>query len=576
MVLARPTYLYLLALVPVAAIAYAFAARRRKIDARRLGDPALIARLGNSVSVPSRRWKMALCLLALTAQVIALARPRWGTELQVDSRRGVQVMAVLDVSASMLAEDVKPSRLARAKLLLEEFMDELGGSQLGLVLFAGAAFVQAPLTADLNTVRGLLRAAGPDSVSRAGTALDEAVRVALGGFREDIETHRVMLLLTDGEAHEGDPLTAARAAAAAGVTIHAVGFGTTQGEPIPIRDANGALLSYKTDARGDTVLSRLNETLLQEMAGATGGRFFRAAAANDAVSAIRDAIGALEGGELQARPEILGVERFPWFAGLALLALTAEFLLPDRTTRRLRLRPEPLLLLVCCATSLIGCVSQPMARNNTGNEYFLEGQYRDALTLYRQAQAAGPDRAEPYYNAANVYIREAQLVAAQAQAREAVARAEPNLAAMTWYNLGNAYFEAEAWSDAAACYKEALRLYPRDQDAKHNLELALQRVETEAQGPGLDGQTHANEQYAEPDDRRPSEEGRPTEESPSASSQGEVPATDEPSEEMQPGQGMSREQALQLLRALASHSDTLLRRLQDGLQTPAAPPTEDW
>lgn len=326
----RPNYLYLLILIPLAALLLAWAARRKRADVARLGTPALIAALSASVSETRRRWKTVLWFLALIALIVALARPRWGTQVQVTAQQGVQVMVALDVSSSMLAEDLKPDRLTRAKLTVEELMDRLGGNELGLVLFSGAAFVQFPLTADFNTARAFLDAANPGTISRPGTALEEAIRVALSGFPEEIASNRVILLLTDGEGHEGDPLDAAGAAAEAGVTIYAIGFGSPQGEPIPIRDQSGALAGYKKDATGQTVLSRLDETTLQGIVNATDGLYFRASAGGDEINAITDAVAALNTGELESQFETQGVERFEWFAGLALLALAAEFLIGER------------------------------------------------------------------------------------------------------------------------------------------------------------------------------------------------------------------------------------------------------
>jgi Ca-activated chloride channel family protein len=327
---ARPTYLYLLALVPVAALVLAWETQRKRADVARLGTPALIAILGASVSRTRRRWKTILWFIALIALIISLARPRWGSQVQVTAQRGVQVMVLLDVSTSMLAEDIKPNRLARAKLTVEELMDNLGGNELGLVLFAGAAFVQFPLTADFYTAHAFLDAVGPWMISRPGTALEEAVRVALGGFPEELASNRVILLLTDGEGHEGDSLAAASAASEAGVTLYAIGFGSPAGEPIPIRDEHGTLMGYKKDAQGETVLSRLDEATLQQMANGTDGLYFRASASGDEIAAITNAIAALDTGELEGQFETRGVERFEWFVGLALLALTAESLIGER------------------------------------------------------------------------------------------------------------------------------------------------------------------------------------------------------------------------------------------------------
>ncbi len=329
---AQPFYLYGLGLVPAAWLFFLWAARRRRAAWARWGDPALAAQLGASVSARKRRWKAALWLLTLTSLVVALARPRWGTKLMVKSQQGVEVMVVLDVSSSMLAEDLKPNRLTRAKLTIEELMDRLGGNEVGVVIFSGAAFVQFPLTADFYTARMFLDDATPDSISRPGTALEEALRVALDGFPEDRVTSRVILLLTDGEGHEGDPFKAAEDAAAQGVIIHAIGFGSPTGEPIPLRAADGTISGYQKDAQGETVLSKLDEVTLQRITAAANGLYFRASAGGEEIGNIVDAIDRLASGESEEEGqfEVEGVERFAWFAGAALLALTVETVLDER------------------------------------------------------------------------------------------------------------------------------------------------------------------------------------------------------------------------------------------------------
>jgi Ca-activated chloride channel family protein len=326
----RPNYLYLLGLIPLAIIFLSWAASRRQKAQNRLGNPSLIAALSINVSHRKRRWKTALWFVVLGALVVALARPLWGTQVTVNVQEGVEVMVVLDVSASMLAEDIKPNRLTRAKLTIKELMDRLGGNDVGLVMFSGAAFVQFPLTADFNTARAFLDSAGPGSISRPGTALEEAIRVALENLSEERASSRVILLLTDGEGHEGDPLAAAQDAAEQNTVIHAVGFGSPDGEPIPIRDGSGNVVSYKKDEQGETVLSRLDEITLQQIAAETGGFYARASVGGTEVDAIVEAIAALETSKQEGQFETQGIERFEWFAGIALLALVVEMLINDR------------------------------------------------------------------------------------------------------------------------------------------------------------------------------------------------------------------------------------------------------
>ncbi|MBN1878115.1 MAG: VWA domain-containing protein [Anaerolineae bacterium] len=333
---AKPNYLYLLILVPVAIVFLLWADRQRRWALARLGEPTLIAMLSANISQRKRRWKAVLVCMSLVSLAVALARPRWGTQVTVNVQQGVEVIVVLDVSSSMLAEDIKPNRLTRAKLTVEELMDRLGGNEVGLVIFSGAAFVQFPLTADFYTARSFLYSTGPDSISRPGTALEEAIRVALNGFPEEHATSRVILLLTDGEGHEGDPLAVAQEAAEQGVIIHAIGFGSPTGEPIPIRDSQGNVVEYKQDAQGETVLSKLDEVILQRVATATDGYYFRASATGEEVTQIINAIDMLATGESEEEGqfETQGVERFAWFAGAALIALTADTVLGERKQQR--------------------------------------------------------------------------------------------------------------------------------------------------------------------------------------------------------------------------------------------------
>ncbi len=329
---AQPNFLYLMGLFPIVILFLIWAARRRRAALARWGEPGLVAQLGVALSLRKRRWKTALWLAALATLIVALARPCWGTEVMVRTREGVEVMVALDVSSSMLAEDIKPSRLARAKLTVEELMGRLGGHEMGLVIFSGAAFVQFPLTSDFYTARTFLDTADPTSISRPGTALEEALRVALDGFSDERAATRVILLLTDGEGHEGDPFQAAEDAAAQNVLIYAIGFGSPTGEPIPLRDDAGAVYGYKEDEQGETVLSKLDEVTLQRIATAAGGLYFRAGAGGEEIDAIVAAIDQLETGESgeEGQFEMQGIERFVWFAGAALLALTAEVMLDER------------------------------------------------------------------------------------------------------------------------------------------------------------------------------------------------------------------------------------------------------
>ena len=242
-------------------------------------------------------------------------------------------MAALDVSQSMLAEDIMPSRLERAKLELGSLMDRLDGDEVGLVLFSGASFVQLPLTSDYGTARKFLESASPDVISRQGTVVGKAIDTSLSAFPEQRLGQKVILLMTDGEDRETDPVAAAQRAADQGAVIYVLGFGDPEGTPIPQYGAEGELLGYKMDRGGQIVLSKLDEDVLLQVARTTGGRYLRVEPGSRAVSELVSELAGLEKGELESQVEVERVERFQLFLLAALLALVAAELVPDRVRR---------------------------------------------------------------------------------------------------------------------------------------------------------------------------------------------------------------------------------------------------
>jgi Ca-activated chloride channel family protein len=302
----------------------------------RLGQWPLMQQLSASVNWRGRRWQSVLWLAALTLLTIALARPQWGSQVQVVEQEGVQVMVALDVSKSMLAADLKPNRLARAKQEISDLMDHLQGDELGLTLFSGAAFIQFPLTSDYDTARAFLNNANPSVISRPGTAIGAAIQTAQSGFDPQRSSQKVIVILTDGEDHEADVLSVAKEAAQQHIIIYTIGFGSPQGEPIPEVDAQGNVTGYKKDANGQTILSKLDEVALQQIALTTNGRYFRASADGSELDALASALNGLQKAQLESRFTVQKIERYPLFLALAILALVIHELIPDRilTTKR--------------------------------------------------------------------------------------------------------------------------------------------------------------------------------------------------------------------------------------------------
>ena len=331
----QPSFLYLLAALPLAAGMLAWAARRRHADLNRIGNAHLVEQLHSMINLRGRRARTVLWFVSLTLVLVALARPQWGSEIETVEQRGVQLMVALDISASMLAEDAKPNRLARAKLEVADLISRLQGDDVGLVLFSGAAFIQFPLTFDYGTARTYLENAHPGMITRQGTAIAEAIDSAVRGFDDQRPSQKVLVVLTDGEGHEGDPVAAAERAADSGVIVYTVGLGSTLGEPIPDPTTSNGTTRYKRDQRGATVLSRLDETTLREIARAGNGRYFPTNSALSPAEGLAAEISGLQKASFESELEIGRIERFQIFLYGALLALVAYELIPDRARSRL-------------------------------------------------------------------------------------------------------------------------------------------------------------------------------------------------------------------------------------------------
>jgi Ca-activated chloride channel family protein len=334
MTFAKPIFLYGLILLPLMFVFVLWAARRRDAALARLGDASLVRRLSSNVNWRGRRWQTVLWFVALTALIISLARPQWGSEVQEVEQQGIEVMVALDVSNSMLAQDVKPDRLSRAKLEIADLMTRLGGDEIGLVLFSGASFIQFPLTSDYATARTFLDYARPEVISNQGTNIGAAIRTAMSGFDYNRASQKVIVLITDGEDHEPDSLAVGRQAADQGIRLYTIGFGSPQGEPIPQYDDQGQVIGYKKDQAGEVVLSRLDEATLQEIAQIGNGSYFRATADGSELEALVSELNTLQKGELSSQIETWGIERFQGFLAVALIALIVIELIPDRVRQK--------------------------------------------------------------------------------------------------------------------------------------------------------------------------------------------------------------------------------------------------
>jgi len=326
--------LHLLWLVPLLGVLFLWSGRRKRKAVAAFGDRDLVAKLARAVSPARDRIKSGLVLGGVFFLVLALARPQWGQRTEEVVRSGVDVFIALDTSLSMAATDVAPSRLEKARHIASSLIDHLEGNRVGLIVFAGSAFVQCPLTLDDGAARIFLDAVTTGAVPEAGTNVASALEAARRGFVSKETKYKVVILITDGEQHEGDPLAVTEQAREEGVVIHTVGVGTAAGDPIPIRNSQGEITDYKRDEAGQPVLSRLDEDSLGRIALASGGKYFRASDDETEVEEIADLVASMESKELTSQLFTRYEERYYWPLGFALALLIAESAIPRGRRRK--------------------------------------------------------------------------------------------------------------------------------------------------------------------------------------------------------------------------------------------------
>ena len=325
---AQPYYLILLLLVPLFFVFYAVMRHFRKRRMAKLGDKSLVKELMPSVSA-SKGWvRVTLFALAFFFFAIGLSRPQIGAKLKERNIKGVEIMIALDVSNSMMAEDYSPNRLERAKLAISSLVDKLRDDRIGLVVFAGTSFVQLPVTTDYASAKMFLNSINTESVPIQGTALGEAINTCIRSFSAQSERSRAIIIITDGENHEDDPVAAAKQAAEMGIKVFTVGVGSPEGKPIPYR---GELLK---DKDGNIVVSRLDEKVLRDIASAGNGAYVRAGMSEFGLNPIVDDIKKMDEEMFNSVVFEEFDEQFMYFFAIALVFMVIEMLVGERKSRR--------------------------------------------------------------------------------------------------------------------------------------------------------------------------------------------------------------------------------------------------
>ncbi|MBW6497712.1 MAG: VWA domain-containing protein [Bacteroidales bacterium] len=328
----NPQYFYLLALIPLLLVLFWISWHFRRRALKRFGQDHVVRSLMPWRSV-RRPWiKFMLLLVAFSMLVLALANPLVGSRMQEARREGIDVIIALDVSRSMLAEDIRPNRLERAKMAVSRLIDRLENDRVGLVVFAGHAITQVPVTTDHSAAKMMLRTVTTNSVSVQGTAIGSAIERAMASFSGEDLQNKVVIIISDGENHLDDPLVQARLAAQSGVTIHTVGIGTQAGAPIPVY-RNNQLSGFLRDNQGNTVVSRYDEVTLRAIAEATGGVFRHGTGADMGLNSILDEIRKVEKDTFETMVFADYQSRYHYFVALALLFLLLEIFIFERKNK---------------------------------------------------------------------------------------------------------------------------------------------------------------------------------------------------------------------------------------------------
>jgi Ca-activated chloride channel family protein len=595
-------WLYMLWLAPVLAVLFRLGAHRRRAALERFADSHLLEAIAPGERDRPRYRKAASLTVATALIIFSLAQPKWGYQWEEIQRQGVDIVIALDTSKSMLADDLAPTRLGRSKLAVQDLLDALPGDRVALVAFAGSAFVECPLTLDYGFCKTVLADIDVDTIPYGGTNVGGAIRKSLDAFEDTLQQHKALIIITDGENLEGDPVAAAEAAKEKGVKIFTMGVGSRAGSLIPqIVDGERR---YLKNTGGTPINTRLDEEMLQRIALTTGGKYVRAAGGGDPLMDIYKAgIEPLEDRSLGMSRIRRYEHRFQWPLALALFILLFEegslAALMRRLVKLLRFRhvTTVVLLMVCCASSAF---AEPVyKRVREGNKLFEGGKYQDAYDRYSDAQIDAPEMRELDFNIASTLFRQGKYEEAiEAYSRGAGSVRRP-VEAAAHYGIGNSKFamgekqgSLELMREAIDSYRQTLEITPDDADAKFNIEFVQRRIKeliNEQQEQEQEQEQEQNqEEQEEQQQQQQQQQGEEKQEDESAQQQeGEKDEQEQPQQEegeedeqeqqeRQERRELSREEAEAALRAFEEEEAKAREESKRNQQAPYRRPTRDW
>ena len=552
------TYLYLLAVIPVLALLRFMMTRTQKKRLKKFGDPQLVRQLMPDVS----RWRPAvkfwLLQAALALIIVMLARPQFGTRISHEKRQGIETLIAMDISNSMLAEDVTPSRLDRCKMMVENLVDNFTDDKIGLIVFAGDAFIQLPITSDYVSAKMFLADIQPSMIRTQGTDIALAIRKAQNSFTQEENIGKAIIVITDGEDHEGGAVEAAKEARKKGMRVYVLGVGSDGGSPIP--DGNGG---YMKDRSGNTVMTRLNQDMCRQIAQAGGGAYIHVDNNSDAQRQLDNELAKLAKKETESTVFSEYDEQFQAVGILVLLLLIAELCILECKNPLLRnvrffkgkRRYSSAMTLLMLMTAMAANAQNDRDYIREGNRNFRSGKFAEAEVSYRKSIEKNPRNPQAAYNLGNALFAQKKDSAAVV-AYESGVQLETSAIrkSMGYHNMGVVCQSHKMFSEAIEAYKNALRLNPKDDEARYNLEICKKQQKNQQ-----------NKQNQDKQNQKKDDKGKDQKKD----QQKEKQKQDKDKQQQNKDKNkMSKDNAEQLLNAAIQQEKNTQKRMKDKMQQP--------
>ena len=502
-----PIFLWLLCILPVLILIRLIGWKRRHAKLKKLGDPELLKQLMPGISKYRPTVKFCLMLSALALLIVMLARPQMGSKISHDKRQGIETIICLDISNSMLAEDVVPSRLDKSKMLVENLVDNFTNDKIGLIVFAGDAFVQLPITSDYVSAKMFLQNITPGLIQTQGTNIADAVDLASKSFTQQNNVGRAIVVITDGENHESGATEAAAAAKKKGINVFILGIGNTKGAPIPMGDGG-----YLKDHSGNTVMTALNENMCKELAQAGSGQYIHVDNTSDAEKTLNDDLAKLQKGDTSSVIYSEYDEQFQAVGILVILLLILEICILEvknpllrnikffekafsmgKAAKSSQLGKTSILLLLLIVNSALAFAQNDRTFIRQGNKLYRTQKWAQAETQYRKAISKNAKNTQALYNLGCALMMQQKDSMAMVQYQHA-AQEETNVQrrSKSYHNMGVIMQNHREYAKAIECYKMALRCNPQDNETRYNLALCKKLLKNQPQKNNKDNKNNKN------------------------------------------------------------------------------------